>query len=114
MANSPHTPVHNTIYGLHGRERLLWTEAGNSIAKARRASKDSIQQLEYIIATQQNRLKKLGHDSVGNPSQTLRLRASMEDTLATYRLTLQQIRQSAETLELTWAMLEDECSTVDS
>ena len=102
MADSPRASVrvHND---LQSSERL---HALNSIAKTRRVYKDSIQRVEDIITVQEKRVKKMGHQSVGTSSQTLRLRASVKDSIAIYRLTLQQIRQSAEALELSWAMLE--------
>ena len=78
----------------------------NSIAMTRRDSRDSIKRLEHIIAVQEDHVKKMRHKSVGSRSQTLRLRASMKDSLALFRYTLQQIRESDEKLELSWAMLD--------
>src|SRR5262245_17435847 len=91
MGESPHTSVRNAPY---------------SIVMTRRVSKDSIKRLEHIIAVQEARAKKMRHQSVGSPSQTVRLRASMKNSLALFRYTLQQIRESDEKLELSWAMLD--------
>ena len=69
-------------------------------------SRDLIDRLERIIAVQEDRVKKMRHQSIGNRSQTLRVRASMKDSLAIYRHTLQHIRRSAETLAISWALHE--------
>ena len=115
MADSSYTFILKQVHDDLGRsERSLTANARNSIAKGRRVSKDSIQQLEHIIATQQDRLAKLRHQPGQSLSHTRRLRASMKDSLVTCALTLQQIRQSADTLELIWAMFEYEGSTADS
>ncbi len=106
MANSPHASVRNQVQD-HLRSSVRLLEA-NSIAETRRVSRNSIERLENIIVLQEDCVKKMRHQSVGSHSQTLQLRASMKDSLAIYRLTLEQIRQSAETLELAWAMLESE------
>jgi len=107
MADSPHKSVRNQISDhLHAAEHLLSANAPNSNAETRRDSKDTIKRLERIIAVQEDRVKKMRHKSVGSRSQTLRLRACMKDSLAIYRLTLQQIRQSAEHLEISWALHE--------
>ena len=112
MAHSQHLSVPNQVQDdLELSERSLMA---NSIAKGRQVSKDSIQRLEHIIADQQDRLVKMRHQSAGSSSHTLRLRASIKDSLVTYKLTLQTIKQSAETLELTWANLVYECSTADA
>ena len=89
-------------------ECSLTANARDSIAEGRRVSKDSIQRLERIIAAQQDRLANLRHEPGRSRSHTRRLRTSMKDSLVTYKLTLQQIRQSADTLELIWAMFEYE------
>ena len=105
MADSPYKSVPNQIWdNLLAYERLLSTNAPNSNAETRPDSRNLIQRLEHIIAEQEDRVKRMRHESAGSPSQTHRLRASMKDVLATYRLTLEQIRQSAETLELSWAL----------
>ena len=108
MADSPHKSVRNQIRDhLRASERLLSAKEPNSTAETRRDSRDSIKRLEHIIAVQEDHVKKMRHKSVGSRSQTLRLRASMKDSLAIYRHTLQQIRQSAETLEISWALHEE-------
>ena len=105
MADSPYKSVHNQIRdNLGAYERLLSTNPPNWNAETRPDSRILIQRLEHIIADQEDRVNRMRHQSAGSPSQTHRLRASMKDVLATYRLTLQQIRQSAETLELSWAL----------
>jgi len=107
MADSPHQSVHNQAQAhLRASEGLRSANAPNSIPKTRPASTDSITRLEHIIAIQEDRMKKMWHQSIGSPSETRRLRASMKDSLLTYKHTLQRIRQSAEILELSWAMLE--------
>lgn len=87
MADSPRTSVQNRVQE-HVRSR------------------DLIKRLEFIIAVQENSVKKMRHKSVGSRSQTLRLRASMKDSLAIYRHTLKRIIQSAETLDISWALHE--------
>ena len=115
MADSPDISVPNEFLNdLEPSERSLTATVRNSIAKGRRVSKDSIQRLEHIIANQQERLAKLRHQPGRSYSDTRRLRASMKDSLVTYELTLQQIRQSADTLELMWAMFAHEGSPADS
>ena len=66
----------------------------------------SIVRLETMIAAQSNRLQKLRHQWVGSPSATLRLEASVEDSIATSMLTLQHIRQCAMTFDACWAILD--------
>jgi hypothetical protein len=105
MAESQHTSVRNQGQNdLRASERLLSANEPNSLAETRRVSKDSITRLEHIIAVQEIHVKKMRHRSIGSPSQTRRLRASMKDLLATYKFTLQQIRQSADNLEISWAL----------
>lgn len=105
MENSPHKSIRNQIRdNLGAYERHLSANASNANAKTRRDSRNLIQRLEHIIAVQEDRVKQMRHQSVRSPSKTHRLRASMKDVLETYRLTLQQIRQSAEILELSWAL----------
>ena len=103
MADSPHTSVRNQNRG--PSERPLLANVPSSLAQTRQVYADSIQRLEHIVAAQEDRLKKVRHPSVGSPSQTDLMRASMEDSLEITKLTLQQIRQSADTLELAWAIL---------
>ena len=66
----------------------------------------SVVRLETMIAAQSNSLQKLRHQWVGSPSATLRLEASVEDSIATSMLTLQHIRQCAMTFEACWAILD--------
>ena len=95
MAESRHTCVTNHLHA-----------APDSIAEARRASKNSIRRLEDMIAFQKDRVNKLRHQSLASRSQTLRLGASMKDLLVISRLTLLQMKHSAQSLEISWAMLE--------
>ena len=105
MADSPYKSVRNQIRdNLRAYERLLSANALSSNAEVRRDSTNLIQRLEHLIAVQEGRVKKMQHQSAGSHSETRRLRASMKDVLATYRRTLQHIRQSAETLELSWML----------
>ena len=105
MAESPHKSVPNTILAnLRAYERLLSAKTPISNAETRPDARHLIQRLEHIIADQEDRVKRMGHQSIGSPSETHRLRASMKDVLATYRRTLQQIRQSAVALELSWSL----------
>lgn len=78
----------------------------NSIERRRRVYDGSVVRLETMIAAQSNRLQKLRHQWVGSPSATLRLEASVEDSIATSKLTLQHIRQCAMTFEACWAILD--------
>ena len=100
MADSLRSSVQNQVQDhLRSSERLRSANAPNSNAETRRVLGDSIKRLEHIIAVQEDRVKEeMMHQSVGSPSQTLRLIASMKDELLTYKLTLQQIRQSGEIL----------------
>ena len=94
MADSPDTSVPDHVQRPsedHSTELM--------IAKTRRSYKDSIQRLEHLIFVQELRVKNLRH-----PSR--QLLASMKDMLLTYKLTLQQVRQSAENLEISWALME--------
>ena len=105
MAQSPYKYVHNPIWDyLQNYARLLSTDAPKSNTEARRDSRNLIRRLEHIVSVQEDRVKKMQHRSAGSVSKTLRLRASMKDVLATYRRTLQQIRENAKTLELSWAL----------
>ena len=106
MVDSQYKSVRNQLQDhLRVSERPLLVL--NSSAETRRVSRESVRRLEDIIAVQEDRVRKMRHRSVGTPSQTLRLRASNKDLLLTYRLTLQQIRQIAETLELSCAILDE-------
>ena len=106
MADSPYQYVRNQIRdNLRTYERLSFGKRTEFVAQRRRVSEDSIKRLEKIITIQEDRVKKIRHQSGGSPSQTHRLRASMKDLLTTYRHTLQRIRASAETLELSWTIL---------
>src|SRR5262245_45415748 len=107
MADSPHQSDRNQVHAhLCTSERLLSANAPNSTTESRRASNDSIKRLENIIAFQESRVEKMRHQSIGSPSEARRLLTSTKDLLLTYKHTLQRIRQSAETLELSWAMLD--------
>jgi hypothetical protein len=107
MADSPDTSVRNQIRdNLRAYERPFFGKRTAFVAQRRRLSADSIKRLENIITIQEDRVKQMRHQSGGSPSQRHRLRASMKDLLTTYRHTLQRIRESAKTLELSWAMLE--------
>jgi hypothetical protein len=66
----------------------------------------SIERLETTIAVQENRLKKLRLHWIGSPPEILRLEASVEDSIATSKVTLQHIRESAHTLEACRAILD--------
>jgi len=68
---------------------------------------DSINRLGKIIRLQSGRLRMIRKQSVGCPSQTLQLEASMKDVLFISKDTLRQLRYSAEHLEIAWAMLEE-------
>ena len=114
MAYSRHISVVAELQDNLASERSLTANARNSIAKGRRLCKDSIQRIEDIIAAQEDRLAKLERRRGESPLHTDSLRASMKDSLTTYRLTLQQIRQSAATLEPIWAMFQYESGIADS
>ena len=110
MADSPHISITNQDEDdLMPCERSLMANAGNSIAKGRRVCKDSIQRMEDIIGKQEDRVAKLPRHSQQSSSHTDRLQASMKDSLTTYRLTLQQLKESADTLESICSMFEYEC-----
>jgi hypothetical protein len=105
--------VHTAADGLlEGLTAVICEKGGRPMAGSprlqehRRSCTQLISRLERIIAVQQDRLKKIGHRSGRDRSQTLRLRASMRESLAIYRQTLLQIRQSAKTLENSWALHE--------
>ena len=87
-------------------ERRLLADASTSLDTIRRAFRHAIKRLELTIAVQEHRVKRLKHHPVGTPAQTLQLRTSAKDLLQICRLTVQLLRQSAETLEISWAMLE--------
>jgi hypothetical protein len=101
MAGFPRTSENQARDDLLSSEGRLLGNAAKANAEARRVSRDSIKRLEHIIAIQEARIKKMRHQS----QETLRLRAFMKDLLITSKLTLLQIRQSAEHLEISWAML---------
>jgi hypothetical protein len=103
--------VHTAADGLlKGLTAVICEKGGRPMAGSprpqeyRRSCTELISRLERIIAVQEDRLKKVGDKSRGDRFQTLRLRASMRETI--YRETLLQIRQSAKTLENSWALHE--------
>ena len=107
MAGSSRHSVRNQILdNLSAYERLSFSKRTAFVAKGRQVSADSIQRLENIVTLQENRVRKMRRQSGRSLSETHRQRVAMKDLLATYMLTLQQIRQSAESLELSWSMLE--------
>ena len=81
-------------------------EISNSIAEKRQASKDSIRRMEDLIVLQEDRLKQTRDASGEGLPLTLQLRTSMADVLLVSKQTLETLRQSAKSLELSWAMLE--------
>jgi len=107
MAQSSHASVpHQAHDRLRSSKRFLSTDAPNSIEELRRVSNNSIRRLQNIIAAQEDGVKKLRHQSGGTPSHALLLRTSMKDSLLTFKHTLEQIKHSAQLLEISWAMLE--------
>src|SRR5262245_57045720 len=102
MANSSHHKSARNHIHTHLRfsEPLLRAKGVTSHAESRRVSKESIARLKHMIAVQEDQVKKMRHRSMGSRSQTLRVRAFMKDLLVVTRLTLQQIRQSTDNLEL--------------
>ena len=62
--------------------------------------------MEDIIVLQEDRLKQTRHGSGEGLPPTLQLRTYMADVLLVSKQTLETLRQSAKTLELSWAMLE--------
>lgn len=85
-------------------DRLSPTDPVISAAEKRQICTDMIHRLETLVAVQQDRVNAMRHWSVGGRSQTRRLRALMRDNLLTYKGTLQQVRQTAQTLEVSWAL----------
>jgi hypothetical protein len=107
MAHFPQTTVRNHVQvHLRSSKHLHGTNALNSVAEVRRVSSNSIKRLQDIIAAQEDCVKKFQHQAVGTPAAARLLRISMKDSLLIYKHTLEQIRQSADLLEISWTMLE--------
>ena len=62
--------------------------------------------MEDLIVLQEDRLKQTRDASGEGLPLTLQLRTSMADVLLVSKQTLETLRQSAKSLELSWAMLE--------
>ena len=108
MADPPRSSAQIQILNnLDFYDRRPSTEQRNSFPEKRVISRDMIDRLEYLVNSQQDQVDAMDDRAAGSRSQTRRLRVLMKKNLVMYRSTLQQVRESAKTLQASWAILEN-------
>ncbi|SLM48479.1 protein of unknown function [Nitrospira japonica] len=108
MADSPDKSVRNQVQThLRASDRMLLSIEPHLLTEEMQIARDSIRRLKQMITLQQDRLKKARHQPGGSSSHARRLRASTVDALSICKLTLLQLKQSADQLKIAWASLDD-------